>query len=74
MSDWIRCSERMPEKLKSVWLFGRIPSVSLKKFGFEGWLTSDGFVAENNGLSPGLCEKAEVTHWQPLPEPPKEGE
>ncbi len=71
---WIAVSERMPEMHTPVWCFGSIPEVSGKEFGFEGWLTMGGFVAENNSSSPGGCEKAIVTHWMPLPaEPQREG-
>lgn len=68
---WIAVSERMPEMHTPVWCFGSIPEVSGKEFGFEGWLTTGGFVAENNSSSPGCCEKAIVTHWMPLPAAPQ---
>ncbi len=69
---WIAVSERMPEMRTPVWCFGSIPEVSGKEFGFEGWLTTGGFVAENNSSSPGGCEKAIVTHWMPLPAAPQQ--
>ncbi len=69
---WIKCSERMPETHTPVWCFGSIPAVSGKEFGFEGWLTTGGFVAENNSSSHGGCEKAIVTHWMPLPAAPQQ--
>ncbi|EEW0962521.1 DUF551 domain-containing protein [Escherichia coli] len=69
---WVKCSERMPETHTPVWCFGSIPEVSGKEFGFEGWLTTGGFVAENNSSSPGGCEKAIVTHWMPLPAAPQQ--
>lgn len=69
---WIAVSERMPEMHTPVWCFGSITAVSGKEFGFEGWLTTGGFVAENNSSSPGGCEKAIVTHWMPLPAAPQQ--
>ncbi|EGI6799933.1 DUF551 domain-containing protein [Escherichia coli] len=69
---WIAVSERMPEMHTPVWCFGSIPEVSGKEFGFEGWLTMSGFVAENNSSSPGGCEKAIITHWMPLPAAPQQ--
>lgn len=72
MADWIKCSERMPKMLQAVWCYGTIPTISNKQFGFEGWRNKYGFIAENNSNTESLCERAEVTHWQPLPEPPQE--
>jgi len=60
MSNWIRCSERMPElNLKVlVWDDTGIYEANLRYHG--GWASAYG----------PLCP----THWQPLPEPPTEGE
>lgn len=62
---WIKCSERMPEDLVCV-LFafhGRIVKIGFRNHGLGGrnaWC-SEGFHYDDN----------EITHWMPLPEPPK---
>ncbi|WP_437609628.1 DUF551 domain-containing protein [Erwinia sp. V71] len=62
MSNWIKCSDRMPEDGQ------RVATLS-------GRNSYDAIYQENNDeFISGLCKCLGVTHWQPLPEPPKEGE
>lgn len=60
MGEWIPCSDRMPEVRVEVlvWDGTGIYQATLRYHG--GWASAYG------PLQP--------THWQPLPEPPKEGE
>ena len=61
---WIPVSERLPEKHERVIVCDvREDFRDAWEFEGEGWF---------NGLW--TLEKEEVTHWMPLPEPPKEGE
>jgi hypothetical protein len=62
--QWIKCSERMPNTGMVV-LFARPCVVHF------GWLvTSGNYWRDESGSWVPL---ADVTHWQPLPEPPSEG-
>ena len=56
---WISVTERLPEedKLVLVWRNNRLPYVS-RRIDTSYWV--------------GLGRDAEVTHWMPLPKPPKE--
>ena len=67
---WISCSERMPNDKQYVWCWG-------KSYGwtecdtFEGyydWSRNKWWAVTDNGEEPA----SKVTHWMPLPEPPKE--
>lgn len=65
MSEWIKCSERMPELDKRVLLY----------FGSYGGHIEDGCIGDD-GDGPyhyffdGDSLQQEPTHWMPLPEPP----
>ena len=58
-SDWVKCSERMPECGDAVLVFNgnfiEIDALEVGEFDFECW-----------------CDK--ITHWMPLPAPPVEVE
>jgi len=68
MSEWIKCSERMPPVGENFLLFcemtdgvkvikvGRLSEMKrIYWFGNDEWL-----------------QKKRITHWMPLPEPPKD--
>ena len=59
---WIPVSERLPEQYETVigWDGHFMGEVQHSHNGFV-WLDDDGW-----------NETAEITHWMPLPEPPKE--
>lgn len=73
MSEWIKCSERMPERSgiypacsvivgrdhPDDWLDALCSFNAEAKKGESKWQHSSGFY--DNG----------ITHWMPLPEPPK---
>lgn len=70
MSEWIKCSEQMPEQLTSVLAAGKGGKIfNLYRQG-ERWLVDGPYscsVREGEVKFP-------ITHWQPLPPPPAEGE
>ncbi|EFD1055707.1 DUF551 domain-containing protein [Escherichia coli] len=68
--SWISCSDRMPNDKQYVWCWG-------KSYGwtecdtFEGyydWSRNKWWVVTDDGEEPA----SKVTHWMPLPEPPRE--
>lgn len=62
MSEWISVKERLPEECEDVLVYlgeGKIDVCRLIHNMF--W-----------GASGALYDLGDVTHWQPLPEPPKE--
>lgn len=59
--SWISVEERLPEKLKRVIIFDN------RGFGaVSGRLGDAGWYLEET-----LDHYADITHWQPLPEPPE---
>ena len=67
---WITVTERLPEpKFAREWYLVALESGCVKSLAYEKEGRTD------NLFRPGWHETASpVTHWMPLPEPPKEGE
>lgn len=65
-SDWIPCSERMPEKDTSVLISAQGHRVSAFYDAVKGVF----MLTETEGL---FYSMSAVTHWMPLPDPPEEG-
>ena len=70
MPVWIPVTERLPEpKFAREWYLVHLESGCVKTLAFEKSGTP------NNMFKDGWHETASrVTHWMPLPEPPKDGE
>lgn len=68
-SKWIKCSEKMPENGKSVLVVitqdGYTDICVGETYGEGDWMISGEFWYEKSDPA--------ITHWMPLPEPPKEG-
>lgn len=63
MTEWIKCSERMPEVMKDVLLFDRgNMTVGWLEMGERKFYFTWG----------GRCSMSGISHWMPLPEPPEE--
>ena len=58
---WIPCSERLPESFIYVLCTGR-DGIGILRYIGSKWLDDEALVYTTN----------EITHWMPLPEPPKE--
>lgn len=65
MSGWIKCSDQMPEPMELVLVYVH------GSFG-KPWMET-AFIYPDGQWAHIGSEDA-VSHWQPLPEPPKEGE
>jgi len=72
MSDWIKCSERMPvdgQKVLAVINFNsELVSEFVGEMTYTGSTFRRGFATANLSDNDGVI----VTHWMPLPEPPKD--
>ena len=66
---WISCEDRLPEIGEPVWLF------CFEDYQQEGYFVQD-IDYEEEGVSHTFKNMYDkyivVTHWMPLPEPPKE--
>jgi hypothetical protein len=64
---WIPAKERLPEAMQKVLVATYHGGV------YFGFMEPRGkFVTANNTLADSWCWEPSVTHWMPLPEPPKE--
>jgi len=73
--DWISVDDRLPEKYKKVLCFGNKPITTRGVLGFHPmWhiASYDGSKFPHPNRNGGILDY--ITHWQPLPTPPKEGE
>jgi hypothetical protein len=70
MSEWISVEERLPEQIGPILAcyteFNRCES-PIRVVGWVFFTSSKQFAIPSGGYA------KEVTHWMPLPEPPKEG-
>lgn len=62
---WISCKDEMPEEYKTVLVYEKDYGVMIGEFDNQC------FIARKSGL---LIRTSNVTRWQPLPEPPKDGD
>ncbi|URY99398.1 hypothetical protein HC6_0053 [Escherichia phage HC6] len=60
MSQWIKCSERMPEQFKAILVFNEYGEIWSGAYDRYWDFYCDNVLVE--------C----VTHWMPLPDPPLE--
>ena len=74
IDSWISCKDKMPEDNTSV-LFVYVSENGIKSVHYGYHQTLKGLGSSWAKLSGGLqyCDD-DVTHWQPVPEPPKDGE
>lgn len=71
---WISCKDKMPEDNTSV-LFVYVSENGIKSvhYGYHQTLKGLGSSWAKPSVGWQYCDD-DVTHWQPLPEPPKDGE
>lgn len=60
MNEWISVKDQMPVDGVYALTFGGFESMQIAEFSHGEWWDDTGYKAGN------------VTHWMPLPEPPKE--
>ncbi|HBN9704596.1 TPA: DUF551 domain-containing protein [Pseudomonas aeruginosa] len=86
MSEWIKCSDRMPEHSDEVMVWRKWPGWDCFALEFDRWVSDEG--SDEGGFwmlaedacqhietcadGPGHVERPETTHWMPLPEPPQD--
>ena len=67
---WISCSERIPNDKQYVWCWGK--SYGWTEYdtfeGYYDWSRNKWWTVTDDGEEPA----SKVTHWMPLPEPPRE--
>jgi hypothetical protein len=70
MQQWIPVSERLPEKTGSYIVQSETGAVFTNRF-YAGEILANGCCGPVKWAAKG---KKKITHWMPLPKPPKEGE
>lgn len=65
MSEWIKCSERMPKLEQEVLCVDQFDN-------YEAAIYTKGYFKESNPFFAVTAGEFHPTHWMPLPEPPKE--
>lgn len=64
MQNWIKCSERMPPEGEDVLVYDESEnSQHVASWSYQSWVY---------GVSWDVNLECYPTHWQPLPEPPRE--
>ena len=70
VNQWISCQDKMPEEYKTVLVYEKDYGVMIGELE-KKFFDTQYFIARKSGL---ILRTTEVTHWQPLPEPPKDGD
>ncbi|EOG2932063.1 DUF551 domain-containing protein [Salmonella enterica] len=67
---WVSCSERMPDDKQYVWFFGESRGFAGRDTleGYYDWSRNKWWAVTHIGEEPA----SKVTHWMPLPEPPRQ--
>lgn len=65
MANWIKCSEQMPDDFVDVLVTDGVHVEVM-------WLDCDGYWDSWLESRAVMVDQEDVTHWQPLPEPPQE--
>ena len=68
IDGWISCKDKMPEEYKTVLVYEKDYGVMIGELE-KKFFDTQYFIARKSGL---ILRTTEVTHWQPLPEPPKQ--
>lgn len=63
---WISCQDKMPEEYKTVLVYEKDYGVMVGELE-KKFFDTQYFIARKSGL---ILQTTEVTHWQPLPDPP----
>lgn len=66
--NWVSVDDELPKEFETALLFG-------KKYNGEPLITNGHLIqslVDEFGINDGFSVKVLVTHWQPLPQPPKE--
>ena len=70
MAEWISVEDRLPEEHKECTVY--IGTVTFGCFDGHGFLSTDDFLTGYENGDDAEISYIQPTHWQPLPDPPKE--
>lgn len=70
VNQWISCQDKMPEEYKTVLVYEKDYGVMIGELE-KKFFDTQYFITRKSGM---ILRTTEVTHWQPLPEPPKGGD
>lgn len=65
---WISVEDRLPENGTMVLMCGKYKEQDVISFAAVGYLSEYGW---SEHLGEGICGMADITHWMPLPNPPR---
>lgn len=72
--EWISVEDRLPEENEQVLITDGSDVFYAYKYYYEGWdyQIAEDFDGEEGVFSTNAMKEKHVTHWMPLPEPPKQ--
>lgn len=74
--EWISVSKKLPMDGKPVLIFEKYNDcgigVAIYNTMYSAWVPSFEFVSSSHGILENLLNQKLVTHWMPLPAPPKD--
>jgi len=69
--EWIDVNDRLPEFGNYLVAYQNPSDINKRFYVITSWMVRGKWYYDNSGIEPAEDQTLKITHWMPLPEPPK---